>query len=324
LPRPQKQTVDYFSHDSNASEGKTLTILFNHFGHEGLSAWWQLLECLSGTKNHVIDIKNQEDVEFLAAKLRFTPDKLMAILAKMAALKAIDSDLFEAGLIWSQNLVDRLSPVYKARNQSLPSKPVINNPVSATNNSLTSPDNTQSKVKEIKVNNIKEPLQGAAAPFFQNPFDICSSLEDYQRVMAQAPNHVGFLVSAFKRLHPDAPQEDIDGCGGRIADWWKRKSRDTRYILGVIWDTAPSEIRGSHLNYIDAVLFPKRNNGGNGHKNNGHSNRDPGKYTSPLDPFREKLRNGEDLPEIKMSSLNARILREDCIRNGWNMPEWLK
>ena len=86
MARPQKQTVDYFSHDSNASGGKTLTILFNHFGHDGISAWWQLLECISSTNHHFIDIRNHEGLEFLAAKLHFAPDKLVAILAKMAAL----------------------------------------------------------------------------------------------------------------------------------------------------------------------------------------------------------------------------------------------
>jgi hypothetical protein len=278
MPRPPKLTVDYFSHDSNASAGRTLTILFNHYGHEGISAWWQLLESISSTKNHVIDIRNQEDFEFLAAKLRFAPDKLVAILAQMAALEAIDSELYKAGLIWSQNLADRLSPVYKSRNQSLPSKPSINNPVSLTDNPIDLPDNAQTKVKETKINNTKDTLRGAAAPSVQNRFDTCSSLEDYRALIVTSGNHVGFLVSAFKRLHPYAPQEDIDGCGGRIADWWKRKSRDTRYILGVIWDTAASEIKGSHLNYIDATLFPKT--GGNGSKKNGNNNSDPDKYVN--------------------------------------------
>jgi len=276
MARPPKQTVDYFSHDSNASGGKTLTILYNNFGHDGISAWWQLLESISSTKNHFIDIRNHEDLEFLAAKLRFSLDRLTLILAKMASLEAIDSELYKAGLIWSQNLVDRLSTVYNSRNQSLPSKPSINNPVSLTDNPIDLPDNAQTKVKKTKINKTKDTLRGAAAPSVQNPFDTCSSLEDYQALMVSSYNQIGFLVNVFKRLHPDAPQEDIDGCGGRIAVWWKRKSRDTRYILGVIWDTAAREIKGSHLNYIDATLFPKT--GSNGNKNNGNNGQDPDKY----------------------------------------------
>ena len=105
MARPLKVTVAYFSHDADASEGKTLSILFNHFGHEGISAWWLLLERISRTRNHVISTRNPEDLEFLAAKMHFKPDRLREILAKMAELEAIDRELFERGLIWSQNFV---------------------------------------------------------------------------------------------------------------------------------------------------------------------------------------------------------------------------
>ncbi len=39
MPRPQKNTVDYFSHDADASDGRTLSILENNFGAEGYMAW---------------------------------------------------------------------------------------------------------------------------------------------------------------------------------------------------------------------------------------------------------------------------------------------
>ncbi len=125
MARPQKQTIAYFSHDADAGEGKTLTILFNHFGHEGLSAWWLLLERISNTRNHVISIGNPESFEYLSAKLHFQPERLREILSKMADLEAIDKPLFEAGYIWCQNFVDRQEPVYKYRHQPLPSKPTL-------------------------------------------------------------------------------------------------------------------------------------------------------------------------------------------------------
>jgi hypothetical protein len=64
MARPLKLTVEYFPHDANAGQRKTLSILFNHFGHEGVSAWWFLLEALSSTRNHIIDINNPENMEF--------------------------------------------------------------------------------------------------------------------------------------------------------------------------------------------------------------------------------------------------------------------
>lgn len=159
MPRPQKFTVDYFSHDANAAEGKTLSILFNNFGHEGISAWWLLLERVSSTNNHVIGIRNPEDLEYLAAKLHFSPERLKAILTKMAELNAIDPDLFRYGYIWSDNFVLRLSSVYKTRNQSLPTKPPISdaeNPVFELNNPISSGHNEHTKLYYTKETTLKE------------------------------------------------------------------------------------------------------------------------------------------------------------------------
>lgn len=158
MARPRKQVVDYFPHDGDASEGKTLSILFNHFGHEGISAWWLLLERISRTRNHNIRIGNPEDLEFLAAKMHFTPERLQKILSKMAELDAIDKPLFEAGIIWSQNFVDNLTDVYGKREGFLPSKPELlttETNVSDSETKFPIPESTQTKQKETKGNKTK-------------------------------------------------------------------------------------------------------------------------------------------------------------------------
>jgi len=157
MARPLKETVDYFSHDSDASESRTVSILENHYGAEGYSAWFKLLERVSRTRNHVIDCRNGEDVEFLAAKFKMQPERLKEILAKMAELGAIDYDLWQSQIIWCQNLVDRLKDVYDNRKQRLPSKPIVStddNRVLTLDNQVINPCNTtkESKVKESKVN----------------------------------------------------------------------------------------------------------------------------------------------------------------------------
>uniref|UniRef100_A0A6M3KM76 Putative DnaB domain protein n=1 Tax=viral metagenome TaxID=1070528 RepID=A0A6M3KM76_9ZZZZ len=123
--RPVKNTVDYFPHDSSSSEGRTLTILHNHFGHEGYSIWFKLLEVISATNNHIIVINNVEDFEYLAARLKIQPESLRLIVDKIADLNGIDRDLYKQGMIWCQNLVDRLAPVYKRRNITTPTKPLL-------------------------------------------------------------------------------------------------------------------------------------------------------------------------------------------------------
>ncbi|MFC1972302.1 Lin1244/Lin1753 domain-containing protein [Chloroflexota bacterium] len=160
MPRPLKYTVDYFAHDANAGEGKTLSILFNNFGHEGISAWWLLLERISLTDKHALFIQSQEEVEYLAAKLHFLPERLLVILRKMAELNAIDPTLFEHGIIWSDNFVSRLDPLYSKRKLALPPKPSVNhdgNEVNGDGNEVIDDGKPtkESKVKESKVKESK-------------------------------------------------------------------------------------------------------------------------------------------------------------------------
>ncbi len=167
--RPEKHTVDFFPHDANAGKKKTLTIMFNHFGHEGISAWWLLLEEISSTENHIVCIRNTEDFEYLAAKLHFQPDKLKQILDKMSSLEAIDSDWYQKGYIWSQNFVDRLKPVYDSRKQPLPDITTIllpNNSINKANKSIKLPDITQTK--ETKETKLKRERRKTSPEDFEN------------------------------------------------------------------------------------------------------------------------------------------------------------
>jgi hypothetical protein len=150
--RPVKRSADWFPHDGHASDqSKTITILENHFGAEGYMAWFKLLERLSTTENHIITCRNVEDAEFLAAKLKLSPERFEQILGKMAELDGIDRDLWRERTIWCQNLVDRLAPVYQNRKQELPHKPLVtttDKPISRLETPISTTDNTQREVVE--------------------------------------------------------------------------------------------------------------------------------------------------------------------------------
>jgi len=125
--RPVKHTAPYFTHDADASAGKTLTILENHFGSDGYKAWFKLLENLASAENHFIDIRSSSDFDFLSGKMKFQPERLREIINKMADRCAIDKELWSLGIIWCQNFVDRLTPLYDKRKQTLPTRPDVNN-----------------------------------------------------------------------------------------------------------------------------------------------------------------------------------------------------
>jgi len=155
--RPQKQTVDFFPHD--AVGGKTLFILQNRFGNNGFSTWFKLLMLLCRTPGHAYNCSKPTDWQFLVAEMALSVEETQLILDCLAELEAIDPELWQQKTIWSQNLVNRLSPVYRERKAPIPIKPPTNG-ISPPINSINPPlDNTPphppNRVKESKVNKSK-------------------------------------------------------------------------------------------------------------------------------------------------------------------------
>jgi len=139
MARPIKRTVDYFPHDANSSSRKTLTIIENHFGLEGYAVWFKLLETISVSNNHIIDIRNTTDLDYLSGKMRIKPGRLVEILDKLAELKAIDVELWQHKIIWCQNFVDRLSYLYERRRDPTPQRPILDHNNDIVNNNPITP-----------------------------------------------------------------------------------------------------------------------------------------------------------------------------------------
>jgi hypothetical protein len=156
MTRPRKQIVDYFPHDTDASQGRTLSVLQNKYGNDGYAFWFQLLELLGRSPGHFYNFKEVTDWEFLLARTHISrPETARSILETLATMNAINLELYEQGIIWSQNFVDRLADVYVRRKENKPGKPVsaAETPISSAGMPVSAISNPQSKVKERKVNN---------------------------------------------------------------------------------------------------------------------------------------------------------------------------
>lgn len=147
MARPAKKGVDYFSHD--CVSGKTIYILEEKHGNDGYAFWFKLLEFLGTKQDHVLDCSNVPDMEYLQAKSRITREKMEEILCLLANLDAIDKELWSQKIVWSQGLIERISPVYVNRKLKTPSKPSFyaRNP---DQTAVSTEKSTQSKVKESK------------------------------------------------------------------------------------------------------------------------------------------------------------------------------
>lgn len=161
MGRKDKFTVDYFPH--NCNHGKKIFILESRFGNNGYAVWFKTLELLGASNNHFIDCRNTTDWEFMSAKMQIEPDRLQQIYDLLANLKAIDQDLWEHKIIWSNNFIDNLEDVYLRRKSNCMNKEGLckhllikckqksaNKKIDVSRNPQTKLDNT--KLDKIKLN----------------------------------------------------------------------------------------------------------------------------------------------------------------------------
>ena len=156
MGRPYKQTVDYFPHFANASEGKTLFILQSRFCNDGYACWFKILEVLANSDGHFFDYSKPADWQFLLARTGVSADTLREILGVLADLDAIDQQLYSRSILWVQKFVDNLAFLYKRRHVDFPRKPEVStdiNGISTDINGISTDEKPQSKVKYSKVNN---------------------------------------------------------------------------------------------------------------------------------------------------------------------------
>ena len=160
MARPRKQTVDYFPHDTDCSESRTLTIVQTKHGNDGYAFWFKMLQLLGKTAGHYYNCSEPADWEFLLAKTHVSDsDKAKGILQTFVTMGAIDKELYAHGVIWCQNFVDRLEEVYRRREEDLPKKPVIvdNKVVPAnTQSTITEILGTESKESKVKESKLEE------------------------------------------------------------------------------------------------------------------------------------------------------------------------
>lgn len=101
-------------------------ILENQWGNDGYAFWYKLMEQLCTAQGHYYDYSVEENKVYMAACCRLPETRIEEIITTLVKLGEIDKDLWEKGrIIWCQQLVDSLEPLYKKRTVSVPKKPVL-------------------------------------------------------------------------------------------------------------------------------------------------------------------------------------------------------
>ena len=162
MARPQKNIVEYFSH--YVTPGKELQLLTDKFGNDGYAFYFRLRELLGRTPNHCYSVEDEIDWLFFVKQMGLDEDRTSDIINYSVKIRDLDKQSWEDKRLWSQNFVDELVHVYDKRTSDLPDKNSfrnentsfrVGNPSYVNENPSFRSDNSQSKVKERKVNKSK-------------------------------------------------------------------------------------------------------------------------------------------------------------------------
>lgn len=148
MARPIKNNADYFSHDNDMRDDERIKAVRRRFSHLGYSTWNMLLERLCRAENFRIEY-NDDSIDIMAGDFNIEPEQLTEIIDYLIKLKLI---IQEKEIIYSQTMINRFEGLFRKRKRDVERLSVTTTP----NETIIADDNTQSKVKDSKVNKRKE------------------------------------------------------------------------------------------------------------------------------------------------------------------------
>jgi hypothetical protein len=232
MPRPQKQTVDYFPHDCNHK--RTMFILEERYGNDGYAFWFKLLEMLGNSKGHYLDLNDASSMEFLLAKTHVSAVSGMEILDLLAKLDAIDPEAWSHKAVWCQNFINGVASVYQSRRQPVPQKPsfhdtkpsgaVVSTTRNHTRDGVSTVNNRQTIVEETIV---EETIGEEDAPGGAPTPGECPDMTPLEEEMRNLKGWERFTMDdrawleELSRDYPSALPVDVRDC----RDYWMAKNK---------------------------------------------------------------------------------------------------
>ena len=208
MTRPRKQTVDWFPH--SCTHGRTMFTLEREFGIVGYGFWFKLLEVLGNTEGHFIDAEEAATMKYLQAQTYTDEETCLKILNLLSTLDAIDSNLWEQKLIWSENFVSGLAALYRNRNKLLPVRPdnyrnlTGSSGINGTDNRRGSKESKGRKEEKRKEEGAPPPPDGYGGALVPVPDP------DPDPVFVFSCKHFNVEADYFQQLMADYPGLDYD------------------------------------------------------------------------------------------------------------------
>ena len=159
MSRPESKNVFYFPHYTKSTI--ELDLIEHKYNSEGYKAYYKLQEMVADADYHRLSLATQDEKDMFELGMNCRQEVVDDVIRILLDRGRIDRELWEnESVIWMQDFVDTLKPVYVNRKKPLPDKnivPTSNNSISTGNNSISTGNNTEKrKEKKIKEKESRE------------------------------------------------------------------------------------------------------------------------------------------------------------------------
>lgn len=191
MARPLTNKVNYFPH--NVTHGKKMSYLEKKYQNDGYATWFKILEEIGNTDYHYLDLSKEVQIMFLSDRCLVSELLLIEIINDLIKLEEFDKELWdEFKILYNEKFVLSIKDAYKNRKNDIVCKnsllqhldSLCGKKLSKCDNELDKTGllggvNPQSKVKETKVDEIKEIKQTINLFNFRKELLILGASENY-------------------------------------------------------------------------------------------------------------------------------------------------
>jgi len=111
VARPQKDGMDYFPHDTDATNDEKIELLRALYGNDGYAFYFILLERIYRTPDFELDMFEPETILILSTKVNVTQERFMEILKTALRYDCFDEVAYESKRVLTSNGIKKRASV---------------------------------------------------------------------------------------------------------------------------------------------------------------------------------------------------------------------
>lgn len=119
MARPHKIGLDYFPHDTDASNDMKMQSLLSLCGIAGIGFYWYIIERIYKENDFMLDVSDAETVQILCRNMSVTQQKYNRYLEVCLKYGLFDKNLYkESGKLCSDGIMKRAKVVVEKRKEA--------------------------------------------------------------------------------------------------------------------------------------------------------------------------------------------------------------